>query len=174
MRKRNDLVSHLRKAVKMYHCFTFQHFITIRISIYQYLKAFFRYLMMMMMMMMMIMMIMTNRFCGVVDRRKTFSLLSSRNYCQRSSPLWISDTSRAGFEPAQNLSLGLLEWSCAIVITTTPCFSWHFLWYSFCSKKGDGFGYANSDYVFEESSCAKYRNPYQNQFLSANAIMIHK
>ena len=27
---------------------------------------------------------------------------------------------RAGFEPAQNLSSGLVEWSCAVVITTTP------------------------------------------------------
>ena len=31
-----------------------------------------------------------------------------------------SPTRRAGFEPAQNLSLGLVEWSCAVVITTTP------------------------------------------------------
>ena len=32
----------------------------------------------------------------------------------------ISDTPRAGFEPAQNLGSGLVEWSCAVVITTTP------------------------------------------------------
>ena len=31
-----------------------------------------------------------------------------------------SPTRRAGFEPAQNLSSGLVEWSCAVVITTTP------------------------------------------------------
>ena len=42
-------------------------------------------------------------FCGMVDRRKAFSLISSRDHCQRSSP------SRAGFEPAQNLSSGLVE-----------------------------------------------------------------
>ena len=30
-----------------------------------------------------------------------------------------SDTLRAGFEPAQKLSSGLVEWSCAVVITTT-------------------------------------------------------
>ena len=41
---------------------------------------------------------------------------------QRSSPLQISDMPRRGFEPAQNLSPGLVEWSCAVVITTTP---WH-------------------------------------------------
>ena len=29
-------------------------------------------------------------------------------------------TLRAGFESAQNLSLGLFEWSYAVVITTTP------------------------------------------------------
>ena len=59
-----------------------------------------------------------NCFCGMVDRRKTFNLISSRE-CQRSSPSRISNTSRAAFEPAQNLSLGFVEWSCAVVITTS-------------------------------------------------------
>ena len=68
----------------------------------------------------MLMMMMMNCFCGVVDRRKALSLISSRDHCQRSSPSRISDTPRAGFEPAQNLSSGLVEWSCAVVITTTP------------------------------------------------------
>ena len=63
---------------------------------------------------------MMNCFCGMVDRRKAFSLISSRDHCQRSSPSRISDTPRAGFEPAQNLSSGLVESSCAVVITTTP------------------------------------------------------
>ena len=63
---------------------------------------------------------MMNYFCGMADRRKAFSLISSRDHCQRSSPSWISDTPRAGFEPAQNLSSGLVEWNCAVVITTTP------------------------------------------------------
>ena len=72
------------------------------------------------MMMMMMMMMMINCFCGMVNRRKTISLNSSRDHCQRSSPSRISDTPRAGFEPAQNLSSGLVEWSCAVVITTTP------------------------------------------------------
>ena len=31
-------------------------------------------------------------FCDIVDRRKAFSLISSRDHCQRSSPLRISDT----------------------------------------------------------------------------------
>ena len=61
-----------------------------------------------------------NCFCVMVDRRKAFSLISSRDHCQRSSLPRISDTPRAGFEPAQNLSSGLVEWSCAVVITTTP------------------------------------------------------
>ena len=50
----------------------------------------------------------------LTDKRR-FSLISSRDHCQRSSPSWISDTPRAGFEPAQNLSSGLVEWSCAVV-----------------------------------------------------------
>ena len=56
-----------------------------------------------------LMMIMMNGFCGMVHRRKKFSLISSRDHCQRSSPSRISDTPRAGFEPAQNLSSGLVE-----------------------------------------------------------------
>ena len=63
---------------------------------------------------------MMNCFCSMVDRRKAFSLISSRDHCQWSSPSWISDTPRAGFEPAQSLSSGLVEWSCAVVITITP------------------------------------------------------
>ena len=59
--------------------------------------------------MMIMMMMMMNCFCGMVDRRKAFSLISSRDHCQRSSPLRISDTLRARFEPAQNLSTGLVE-----------------------------------------------------------------
>ena len=48
-------------------------------------------------------------FCGMVDRRKVFSLISSRDHRQRSSPSRISDTPRAGFELAQNLSSGWLN-----------------------------------------------------------------
>ena len=73
-----------------------------------------------MMMMMMMMMIMMNCFCGMVDRRKAFTLNSSRDHCQRFSPSRISDRPRAVFEPALNLSSGLVECSCAVVITTTP------------------------------------------------------
>ena len=71
------------------------------------------------MMMMMMMMMMINCFCGMVDRRKVFSLTSSQDHCQRSSLFWIYDTPQADFKPAQNLSSGLVEWSCAVVITTT-------------------------------------------------------
>ena len=59
---------------------------------------------------------MMNCFCGMVDRQKVFSLISSRDHCERSSPSQISDTLRAGFEPAQKLSSALVEWSCAVVI----------------------------------------------------------
>ena len=70
-------------------------------------------------------MMMMNCFCGMVERRRTISLISSRDHCQRSSPSRISDTSRAGFEPAQNQSSGLVERSCAVVITTTPWCQYH-------------------------------------------------
>ena len=50
-----------------------------------------------------VMMMMMNCLSGMVDRRKAFSLISSREHCQRSSPSRISDTPRAGFEPAHNL-----------------------------------------------------------------------
>ena len=49
---------------------------------------------MMIMMMMMMMMMMMNYFCGMVDRRMAFSLISSRDHYQRSSPPRNSDTSR--------------------------------------------------------------------------------
>ena len=65
-------------------------------------------------------MMMMNCFCGIVDRRKAISLISSRDHCQRSSLSRISDTPRAVFEPVPNLSSGLVEWSCAVVITITP------------------------------------------------------
>ena len=70
-------------------------------------------------MMMMMMMMMKNCVCGMVDRWKAFSLISNRDHCQISSPSRISDTPWEGFEPAQNLSSGLVEWGCAIVIMAT-------------------------------------------------------
>ena len=38
----------------------------------------------------------------------------------RISPSQISDTLRGEFKPPQSLSSGLVEWSCAVVITTAP------------------------------------------------------
>ena len=52
---------------------------------------------------------MMNCFCGMVDQRMAFSLISSWDYCQRSSPLQISDTLQTGFESLQNLSSGFAE-----------------------------------------------------------------
>ena len=68
----------------------------------------------------MMMIMMRNWFYGMFERRIAFSLISDQNHCQRSSPLQISDTLQAGFEPEQNLSSGLFEWNGALVITTTP------------------------------------------------------
>ena len=67
---------------------------------------------------------MMNCFCSIVDQWKMSSLISSRDYYQRSSLLQISDMLRAGFEPAQNLSSGFVEWSCSVVITTTRWCRW--------------------------------------------------
>ena len=50
-----------------------------------------------------------NCFCDMVDRRKAFSLISSRDHDQRSSPSRLSGTPQAGFESAQNMSLGFDE-----------------------------------------------------------------
>ena len=66
------------------------------------------------------MMMMMICFCGMVERRKAFSLISGGDNCQRSSPSCISDTPRTGFEPAQSMSSGLVERICTVVITTTP------------------------------------------------------
>ena len=70
--------------------------------------------------MMMMMMMMMTCFCGMVDRWKVFRFFSSRDHCQRSSPLQIPNTLWAGFEPPQNLSYGFVDWSSAVVITPTP------------------------------------------------------
>ena len=67
---------------------------------------------------------MMNCFCSIVDQWKMSSLISSRDYYQRSSLLQISDMLRAGFEPAQNLSSGFVECSRSVVITTTRWCRW--------------------------------------------------
>ena len=65
-----------------------------------------------------------NYFCSMVDQQKAFSLISSWDewdpFSLRSSASRISDIVQAGFEPAQSLSSVFVEWSCTIVITTTP------------------------------------------------------
>ena len=63
---------------------------------------------------------MMNCFFGMVHWQKAFSLIFTRGHCQRSSPSRIYDMLRAGFEPAQNLNSGLVEWSCAELTTITP------------------------------------------------------
>ena len=63
---------------------------------------------------------MINYFCGMIDQQKALSLISSRDHCERSSPSRISNMLLAEFEPEQNLSSDLAEWSCAAVITTAP------------------------------------------------------
>ena len=89
----------------------------------------------MMTMMMMMVMMMMNSFCGMVDRGKAFSLISSSDHCQIYSLSRISDTPRAGFEPAHKLNSVFFEWSCAVVITTAS--QWEILvleFQMFCLK----------------------------------------
>ena len=65
---------------------------------------------------------MMNFFCGMVDRRKAFSLISSRDHCQRSSPLQISDAASRVWtyaEPEFRLSWMKLC-SCDNHYTTAP------------------------------------------------------
>ena len=52
---------------------------------------------------------MMNCFCGMFDRQKALSFISNRDRCQRFLISQISDALLAVFEPAQNLSLGLVE-----------------------------------------------------------------
>ena len=86
------------------------------------------------------MIMMMNCFCGMVDLRKAFSIISSQDHCQRSQPSWISNTPRPGFEPAQNPSPVFVEWSCAVVITTTPrhhkfCLESWYIWFPHLDRR---------------------------------------
>ena len=47
----------------------------------------------------------------IVEQRKSLSLISSKDHCQR-------------FSPSQNLSSGFVEWSFTVVITPTPWRHW--------------------------------------------------
>ena len=49
--------------------------------------------------------------------RPAFNFISREDHCQRSSSSQIYGTRRAGFE---SVSSGLIEWTCAVAITTTP------------------------------------------------------
>ena len=109
----------------MFHCVFY--FICTLFNLIQLIVPFITSIMIMMMMM--------NCFCSMVDWQKAFSLISSQDHCQRSSPSQFSNTPRAGFEPAQNLSSGLVEWSCAVVITTTPQRHKKKLWMLGCLQK---------------------------------------
>ena len=60
---------------------------------------------------------MMNYFCGMVARRKKFSLISSRDQRKRSSPMRIFDMPQRRLEPMQNLSSDFVKWRCAVVMT---------------------------------------------------------
>ena len=48
-------------------------------------------------------------FCGIFDRRKVLSLISSRGHCQRISSSQISNTPQVGFQSMQNLISDFVE-----------------------------------------------------------------
>ena len=52
-----------------------------------------------------------NYFCGMVDQRKAFSLISTQDHCQRFSPSQISNMPQAEFEPVQKLNSGFKFWN---------------------------------------------------------------
>ena len=54
-------------------------------------------------------MLMTGRFCGMNDRRKAFSFISSRDFYQWFLSSQISDRPQVGFEPALNESADFVE-----------------------------------------------------------------
>ena len=73
-----------------------------------------------------VMMIITNCFCGMVDRQKACTPYFQPGLFQRFSPSQISDTPRERL----NLSSDVVEWSCIAMITTTP---WrHYYSYDYC------------------------------------------
>ena len=83
-----------------------------------------------------VIMMMINYFCVMVDRQKTLSLISSWDHSERFSPLQISDTLRAKFDPAQNLDSDFIKWSCTVVITTAPRLQFiHQIWKQVLERK---------------------------------------
>ena len=95
---------------------------------FEYLSYYWAYLMikmMMMMMMIMMMMIMMTMvfFFGNGWLTKDVKLFfPARMIAAGFSASQTCDTPRKGFSPAQNLSLGSVEWSCTVVIIATPIF----------------------------------------------------
>ena len=63
---------------------------------------------------------MMNCFCKMVSQRNVLNLISSKDHCQIFSSLQISDTQPAGLKPTYNLISGFGEWTCAVIIITTP------------------------------------------------------
>ena len=97
-------------------------------------------------------------------------IISSREHCQRHSPSRISDTPQAGFETAQNLISGSAEWSCAVVITTTP-----FLHHLFLPVSPSRHIFCPFEHIFRCSSrkllilnILKYSNLIYLQYLMVN------
>ena len=58
-------------------------------------------------------------FCAIAGWQKALSLIFSWVHCLKSSSSQFSNMPLVPFEPMPNLSSGLIEQSCAVVITTT-------------------------------------------------------
>ena len=71
-------------------------------------------------------MMMMNCFCGMVDRRKAFSLISNRDHCQRSSQSRISDTpSRVWTCAEPEFRLSSNSWNVTILVCKLNFYFWH-------------------------------------------------
>ena len=75
-------------------------------------------------------------FCKLVDRQKALNSISIRDHYHRFSPSQISEMPQVGLEPAQNLSLVLVEGICAVVmsIAFSPFCCCPLTHYFFCNK----------------------------------------
>ena len=80
--------------------------------------------------------VMMSYFCKLVDRQKALNSISIRDHYHRFSPSQISEMPQVGLEPAQNLSLVLVEGICAVVmsIAFSPFCCCPLSHYFFCNK----------------------------------------
>ena len=110
--------------------------------------------------------ILMNGFCGLVNQQMVFRLISSRDYCQRSSPLWTLGMPQTGFETALKLISGLVDWSCAVVITTKP------QWLETSNSKSISLCYVTASFSKNISTPRSASTKWQTKILSITTQVI--